>query len=675
MSDLTTVNNTLKEQNELLKGNKTQDLENKREQDRKDAEMLKILSNLKPTVNINGKESKDSFLMSVLKGFGLIGAGAAGLAAGLLVGWLEFVATLIGKVGKFLFKLIDKIPRPKWLDDFLAAFKKEGKIGKIFTSIKNFFIGEASIFKRIGKLVDSAVDGLKSFTGGIFGKIKNFFMGETSIFKRIGKLVDSAVDGLKSFTGGLFGKIKNFFTSETSIFKRIGKLVDSAVDTVKGFTGGIFTKIGNFFTGEASIFKRIAKILDPIIDSVKGFSGGIFTKIGNFFGGETSIFKRMKAAIDPVIDIVKGMSGGIFTTIGNVFQSIKNFGATLAAPFKSIGELLGMGGDAAKVTKGGGGIFKTIMSFLSPMKSVFKGLASLGKIIAAPLTIIMGLIDAGFETKDAVDKSKGFFATILNGIFGAIGGFIDGAIMQVADLLKSGISWIAGFFGFTEIEKTLDSFSFSKIWNEFLDKVYKFVNTMFNNPMELIQPVIDFFKDFFSLDNLKKLVTSALGGGVIDSGLSAIGLGEDTPEEKAAEVEALKAQLAEAKKKKVTGTSTLFNFTQEEKNEEIAELLAEIKELTPKAATGGLISSAGIYNLHKGEMVMDEIAVKGFEKALNLVNMSQQNAQAAAGGGGQPVIINNNNVDNSMQSSQTTAVSIPAPTRSNESTLRALQAA
>ena len=44
-------------------------------------------------------------------------------------------------------------------------------------------------------------------------------------------------------------------------------------------------------------------------------------------------------------------------------------------------------------------------------------------------------------------------------------------------------------------------------------------------------------------------------------------------------------------------------------------------------------------------------------------------------GDGAPVIINNNNVDNSMQSSQTTAVSIPAPTRSNESTLRALQAA
>ena len=56
--------------------------------------------------------------------------------------------------------------------------------------------------------------------------------------------------------------------------------------------------------------------------------------------------------------------------------------------------------------------------------------------------------------------------------------------------------------------------------------------------------------------------------------------------------------------------------------------------------------------------------------------MADSGAMNSAGlGGGAPVIINNNNVDNSMQSSQTTAVSIPAPTRSNESTLRALQAA
>ena len=61
-----------------------------------------------------------------------------------------------------------------------------------------------------------------------------------------------------------------------------------------------------------------------------------------------------------------------------------------------------------------------------------------------------------------------------------------------------------------------------------------------------------------------------------------------------------------------------------------------------------------------------------FKKALNMNTTSQENALAGTGGGA-PIIVNNNNVDNSVQSSQTTAVSMPAPTRSNESTLRALQ--
>ena len=94
------------------------------------------------------------------------------------------------------------------------------------------------------------------------------------------------------------------------------------------------------------------------------------------------------------------------------------------------------------------------------------------------------------------------------------------------------------------------------------------------------------------------------------------------------------------------------------------------------AATGGLITtrSAGIFELHQGEMVMDNAAVAAFRKSLDLMNMSQANALASAGGGGQPIIVNNNNnVDNSTRSSQSTSVSVPEATRTNESTLRALQ--
>ena len=128
------------------------------------------------------------------------------------------------------------------------------------------------------------------------------------------------------------------------------------------------------------------------------------------------------------------------------------------------------------------GVTKTVTAFtstLGQMGTVFKFAAKIGKIFAAPLTIIMGLIDAGFETKDAVEKSEGFFASLLNGIVGAIGGFIDGAVLQVIDLLKDGVAWIAEKFGFQGVADYLRSFSLSDMFNDALDGIYKFVNKLF----------------------------------------------------------------------------------------------------------------------------------------------------------------------------------------------------
>ena len=627
MADLQEVNQTLKEQNELLKGNRALEVENKREADRKQNELMKLLSGLKATVNINGKpadtSSSSSILTSILSGLGLIGAGAAGLAAGLAAGWLLYVGDLvkdivkvlkglIGGLTKSVIKVLDAIPRPQFVDDIIAAFKADGSIGQFFAKIKNFFIGEGSFFKRIGTVIDGVVDSIKGFTGGLFTKIKNFFVGETNVFKRIGAVVDTAVDAIKGFTGDIFTKIKNFFVGETSIFKRIGTVVDSAVDTVKSFTGGTFTKIA-----------------DSTLGILKGFTGGAFDKIAAPFKWlrvNTTTGSIIGDALDSIMGIFKtgagegGFISRIFRSIGNVFSSLKSIGTTLTAPFDAIKGVFG----AVKGT--GGGIIDTLMAFLNPFKGVFQTFARIGRVLAAPLSIIMGLFDAGFETKDAVEKSEGFFASLLNGLIGAVGGFIDGAIFQVADFIKDGISFIAGFFGFDEIEASLDSFSFSEIWNGLLDDVYKFVNTMFNNPMELIQPVIDFFKDFFSLDNLKKLVTNAIpGAGLISAGLDFITGGDDDP--------------------------------------------------IPSRAVGGIIPSAGIYNLHQGEMVLDNAAVAGFQRALNLVNMSQENALAGMAGGGTPVIINNTSVDNSSSVNSRQSVTVPQPVRSGESTKAAFDLA
>ena len=754
MADLQEVNQTLKEQNELLKGNRALEIENKREADRKQNELMKLLSGLKATVNINGEpadtSSSSSILTSILSGLGLIGAGAAGLAAGLAAGWLLYVGDLvkdivkvlkglIGGLTKSVIKVLDAIPRPKFVDDIIAAFKADGSIGQFFAKIKNFFIGEGSFFKRIGTVIDGVIDSLKGVTGGLFTKIKTFFVGEGTFFKRIGAVIDGVVDSIKGFTGGLFTKIKTFFVGETSIFKRIGAVVDTAVDAVKGFTGGIFTKIKNFFVGDTSVFKRIGTILDTTIETVKGFTGGFFTKISNFFTGETSIFKRIGKIADTTIETLKAFTGGafdkiaapfkwlrvntttgsiigdlidgvmdvfktgageggfisrIFRSIGNVFSSLKSIGTTLTAPFDAIKGVFGA------VKGAGGGIIDTLMAFLNPFKGVFQTFARIGRVLAAPLSIIMGLFDAGFETKDAVEKSEGFFASLLNGLIGAVGGFIDGAVFQIADFIKDGISFIAGFFGFDEIEASLDSFSFSEIWNGLLDDVYKFVNTMFNNPMELIQPVIDFFKDFFSLDNLKKLVTSMIpGAGLISAGVDFITGGEDTPEERAAEVAELRAELERVKQRELAeGVLGIGEFTEEDRIEQIAQLNEQIAKIQSRAV-GGIIPSAGLYNLHQGEMVLDNAAVAGFQRALNLVNMSQENAfldnatvaafqralnlvnmsqeNALAGmaGGGTPVIINNTSVDNSSSVNSRQSVTVPQPVRSGESTKAAFDLA
>ena len=352
----------------------------------------------KPTievaVNMEPPEEEDGFLMWVLKALGLVGAGAAGLASGLLVGWLAFVGDLLKRLGK-IFKL-DKIKIPKFLDDFFKAFTKEGKLGK-----------------------------------KVMGIIDNFKMPK-------------------------FQFLDDFFKA--------------------------FTKEG-----------KLGKKIMGIIDNFKMPKFKIFDTIGDFFKS-TDKFKDISKAIKGVKDLLpKGGGGGtigkMFKGIKDVFKPLKTLGTTLGDAFKPLQGLLGTG---AK----GSGILNSMKAFLKGgmLGKVFKAFASVGKAIAAPLTIIMGIVDGFFESKDAIGKSEGMMATMVNAVVGAIGGFIDGAIFQLLDLLKSGISWIAGFFGFTEVEKFLDSFSFSEMFNEFLDDVYAWFNTLFSDP---VKALTDLFSSYF----------------------------------------------------------------------------------------------------------------------------------------------------------------------------------
>jgi len=367
----------------------------------------KDIDNKKAAANggevVAGEEESKGFGIMLLRFLGMVGAAIAGLAAGAAVGVVGYLTGWVKILGKGVMKLVKAIPTPKWLDE--------------------------------------VIDALKNFGGNAFTRIKNFFVGETSVFKRIGKTLDTVTDAVKGFTGGVFGRISKFFTGEASVFKRIGTIVDTVTDSVKGFTGGIFTRIGTFFKNIQPKF--LTDIIDAGADALKSFK----------------------------------MSGGtrVFSSIGDMFKSVSGIGDTLMAPIKAVMDFFPGGG-----AKGGGGIISKVLKFLLPFGDVFRNFAKLGAKLIAPLNIIIGIFDAGFEAKDAYDKSDGFFATLFNGIIGAIGGFIDGAILSLLDLVKDGVAWVAGALGFKDVEKKLDSFSFSKIFNEMLDEVYIFFNELFN---------------------------------------------------------------------------------------------------------------------------------------------------------------------------------------------------
>ena len=62
-----------------------------------------------------------------------------------------------------------------------------------------------------------------------------------------------------------------------------------------------------------------------------------------------------------------------------------------------------------------------------------------------------------------------------------------------------------------------------------------------------------------------------------------------------------------------------------------------------------------------------------FSKAAKFVKTSASNALDAVGGGGDNITINQS--DNSVQQSQTTAVNVPEPVRTNEDTVNAIKKA
>ena len=260
------------------------------------------------------------------------------------------------------------------------------------------------------------------------------------------------------------------------------------------------------------------------------YSGGLLSNIalagvavaGLFYGYFKTWFKVVKGLFDGITKVLKGAYelilpeslrknisesfsriGTFFSELGNkakalfVFEEGSAIGKAITAVkngFSSIGGVL------SKIGEGISGTVKAIAkipgmsAFLKIAGTTFAFATGVGEIIAIAITIydtVNGAIEGW--------KKGGFVGAITGALQGLIGGFVGG----FADFIKSITSWTLGALGFESAEKWLDSFSFQKIINNFIEVLTK--------PFQILQDAI-----MHPIDSLKKL------GGVMSDAFSKI---------------------------------------------------------------------------------------------------------------------------------------------------------
>lgn len=308
-------------------------------------------------------------------------------------------------------------------------------------------------------------------------------------------------------------------------------LLGNAKKVLGLYKAGLTKAFGGLLKGITSPFKSVGTqakgFLKPATDFFKNISRAF--KAG--FGG----LKTFRATTGQFAKL--GFFGTIGKTLGNGFRAIQGFGKTIAGFGKSIagiGKTLAGAKffDITKPIKGfmngvrslktafmpvskAGGALGGVKKFLAPIgkiaKVAFNAFKAFGTVIGRlflPIQIVMGIVDG---VKGFIDGFKnqegGFLNKLTAGIIGGISGILQGLIGIPLDLLKKGVSFIAGKLGFESFAESLEAFSFKEL-----------IGTIFDGLNSIWQGIIDFFGNMFSAEgrakNMEKIAN--IGGGIND---------------------------------------------------------------------------------------------------------------------------------------------------------------
>jgi len=287
---------------------------------------------------------------------------------------------------------------------------------------------------------------------------------------------------------------------------RLGKIVEGIKgmssqlsEFVQGAKKGVgwlagLGALGLLFFDPETLGNMLTDAVNFIFDTIESirlflegdFSGGLKKLEGHFLGLSVAL-------------------GGILLFFGGpIFKVLSVIGKLITGAGKIIGKLFGMGSKIKGLAAAGDDVakgaskfskiadfFKNFGSKFSKFGSIFKTV--LGKI-ALPITLIIGVL-SGLEQAIVGFKEDG----IIGGIKGFLKGAFDSIIGGLLDLIKDGLSWVLKLFGFDNIAEVLDSFSFSELYSNWVDKVFELAGKVFSWLGEKTTAAIEWIKEKFEL--------------------------------------------------------------------------------------------------------------------------------------------------------------------------------
>lgn len=404
--ELISISNQFGDYFDMLKQQRLDDLEDKREEKAK-----KKVDGDGGKGFLAGAESGSLLdaIGSIFRGFGFLAllGGIAGAIAGTFIGYLEGIRNTL--------KLVDR----KFLGGNLVKLSKQ-------------FINVAQGIRQSFSL---GLNNINSGVRGIDGQFRKLnFLDKVS--KSIGASIrvitspleklsgfmrgaDDAADGVKK-TGGFFQSIGNFVKRFTSV----PEISDSLADLRKFFAGfGDMLKGVKSASGPLAALGNIGSIFNPLMSTLKPFFSA-FRQLGRFLGGPVTMI--IFGAIDAVKGFIKGFSSTEGNIITKLFMGINGAISGIISGF--VGGILDLGKMIVGFVAGlfGADNFKEKLASFSFQDILFDALMFGPRKLIEFLSDPAGFIgDIGQSLADGfsslVDYIKGIIPNSIKAIGGTIG--------------------------------------------------------------------------------------------------------------------------------------------------------------------------------------------------------------------------------------------------------------